>query len=172
MFIFLLVFLHHPLQNRTNHWSAYRREYLIGIHFRTGNASQRWNDPGRHQINQLASFFECAYQVEQLLGFPPEKTSWFLATDAPLMVPPEFSDKVFGPADPETKEFNNIVHLDRSAIGDLVVGLVDAWAQWSLLASSNAVILSESGFGATAAEIGATEAFLGETCARADVQWT
>eukprot|EP00397_Hematodinium_sp_SG-2012_P049805 GEMP01057596.1.p1 GENE.GEMP01057596.1~~GEMP01057596.1.p1 ORF type:complete len:185 (+),score=41.08 GEMP01057596.1:174-728(+) len=161
------------LQNRTNHWSKHRgEERLIGIHFRTGNYSARWVDPSRHEVGQLVAFLECARQVEKMLQFPANKTRWFLAADAPLEIPEEFASKVFGPADPETNELNNIVHLDRSQIGDLVVGLVDAWAQWLLLASSDAVILSESGFGATAAEIGHTEAFLGATCVRADVQWT
>eukprot|EP00397_Hematodinium_sp_SG-2012_P027068 GEMP01028416.1.p1 GENE.GEMP01028416.1~~GEMP01028416.1.p1 ORF type:complete len:206 (+),score=36.59 GEMP01028416.1:571-1188(+) len=133
------------LQNRTNHWSKHRgEERLIGIHFRTGNYSARWVDPSRHEVGQLVAFLECARQVEKMLQFPANKTRWFLAADAPLEIPEEFAGKVFGPADPETNELNNIVHLDRSQIGDLVVGLVDAWAQWLLLASSDAVILSES----------------------------
>jgi len=66
---------------------------------------------------------------------------------------------------------NAVVHLDRSSLSLLVVGLADVWSQWwSIGHTVDALILSSSGFGVTAGEIGRqTNTFYGEGCVAADL---
>ncbi len=51
------------------------------------------------------------------------------------------------------------------------VGIADAWAQWFVLGHAvDALILSSSGYGVTAGEIGRqTHTFYGKKCVRADL---
>ncbi len=64
------------------------------------------------------------------------------------------------------------VHIDRSSIDTVVRGVSASWAEWFLLAGVEGVVLSASGFGVTAAEVGRLPSdrlrfFQG--CIRADV---
>ncbi|CAD7942412.1 unnamed protein product [Amoebophrya sp. A120] len=157
---------------------------LIGIHFRAGNASSdRWRDPQRHQREELAEFLACASQVESDLRLDPRTTRFFLAADAETEDWPELADwyesgKLIGPSfhDPVTRQrFSNaVVHLDRSSLALLAVGMAEVWAQWYALGFfTEALVLSASGFGATAAEIGRqTHTWFGKGCIRADMSAT
>merc|ERR1712194_957893 len=58
-------------------------ETLIGIHFRSGNASSdRWRDPQRHERHDLLEFLQCASHIEKELRMDPASTRYFLAADA------------------------------------------------------------------------------------------
>eukprot|EP00392_Amoebophrya_sp_AT5.2_P008144 g8163.t1 len=75
----------------------------------------------------------------------------------------------------EEKRFSNaVVHLDRSSLSLLAVGMAEVWAQWYALGFfTEAVVLSASGFGATAAEVGRqVHTWFGKGCVRADVSAT
>ncbi|CAD7937024.1 unnamed protein product [Amoebophrya sp. A25] len=79
-------------------------ESLIGIHFRTGNASSdRWRDPQRHQREDLLEFLRCATKVETELRLDPTATRFFLAADAETEDWPELAEyyasgKLIGPS--------------------------------------------------------------------------
>ena len=65
---------------------------------------------------------------------------------------------------------DGLVHLDRSPPTLTVRGLLQTWADWWTLAFDvDGLVLSQSGFGATALEIGPVRpAFLGSHCVPAD----
>jgi len=69
---------------------------------------------------------------------------------------------------------NAVVHLDRSSLALLSVGMAEVWAQWFALGYFvDALVLSASGFGATAGEIGRqTHTWFGKGCVRADLSAT
>jgi len=73
---------------------------------------------------------------------------------------------------PKFENFSNaIVHLDRSPLALLSVGIVEAWSQWYTLGHSvDALIVSSSGFGVTAGEVGKqVHTFYGGGCVHADL---
>lgn len=143
------------------------RRHLLAIHFRAGNRSpDKWQDPPRHQLSELDAFLECAAIVESRLGWKDEDVSWYIATDTvDVQELPKFAELqkrgklAFLPAGHSDAA---IVHLDRSPMPLVVEGITDTWAQWLTIATSDAVVLSTSNFGVTAAESGRVRhAFLG-----------
>ncbi|CAK0890125.1 unnamed protein product, partial [Prorocentrum cordatum] len=152
------------------------RRRLLAIHFRAGNRSpERWSDPPRHALADLEAFLLCAAEVEKHLGWQPDEVAWYVASDTaevealPLFAQLRAQGKIaFLPAGHNDAA---IVHLDRSPMAVAVHGLTDTWAQWLTIASAEAVVLSTSNFGVTAAEAGRVRhAFLGTGgCLPADV---
>lgn len=150
-------------------------ERVIGIQFRAGNySSDRWRDPIRHSRADLGEFLACAAQVERNLGYDPATTRWLLAADADTKDWPELSTlynsgKLRGPHMGEHS--NAVVHLDRSSLALLSVGLADVWAQWLVLGLGvDALVLAASGYGVTAGEVGfVKETWFAKGCVRADL---
>lgn len=143
------------------------RKHLIAIHFRAGNRSpERWSDPPRHQLSDLDLFLNCAATVEGHLGWRDDEVAWYVATDtAQVAEAPRFAELrargklTFLPAGHSDAA---IIHLDRSPLVYAAVGVTDTWAQWLTIAAADAVVLSTSNFGVTAAEAGRLRhAFLG-----------
>ena len=66
---------------------------------------------------------------------------------------------------------NAVVHLDRSSLALLSVGLLDVWAQWLVLGLGvDALVLAASGYGVTAGEVGfVKETWFAKGCVRADL---
>ncbi|CAJ1344576.1 unnamed protein product [Effrenium voratum] len=147
---------------------AFRRRVagrrLLGIHFRGGNEST-WSDPARHGLWELDAALSCAASVEAQLGL--QNSAWLLAADtmkvrrAPQVARLHELGKVLFLEDRPT-------HIDRSTPDAL--GIFQSWAVWWVLAfETDAVLLSHSNFGWSAAEIGQRRAFHFPTCRPADV---
>eukprot|EP00434_Breviolum_minutum_P023720 symbB.v1.2.020921.t1/scaffold1786.1/size101393/4 len=128
---------------------------------------QHWKDPPRHALQQLEDFLDCAEQLEKAQGW---NATFLLFAD---------TDKVIDlPKVQELKESGKLVlpesvglvHLDRSPPTLTVRGLLQTWADWwTLTFDCHALVLSQSGFGATALEIGpARPAVLGPSCIPVD----
>ena len=64
---------------------------------------------------------------------------------------------------------SSAVHVDRTPPSLAVGGVLDAYADYLVLAQAYAVVVSNSFFGETAAEIGKAPAFYFEGCARIDL---
>eukprot|EP00927_Polykrikos_kofoidii_P034893 TRINITY_DN29507_c0_g1_i1.p1 TRINITY_DN29507_c0_g1~~TRINITY_DN29507_c0_g1_i1.p1 ORF type:complete len:958 (-),score=126.16 TRINITY_DN29507_c0_g1_i1:52-2877(-) len=148
------------------------RRYLLAIHFRAGNRSPgRWKDPPRHRIEDLNAFLDCAVSAEERLGWPSNDVAWYLAADtaevedSPRVAELRLAGKLSSASDARLASGEaapGVVHLDRSPLEYLVAGTADTWAQWLAIAAADAVVLSASGFGVTAAEAGRLRrAFLG-----------
>eukprot|EP00933_Yihiella_yeosuensis_P031942 TRINITY_DN25533_c0_g1_i1.p1 TRINITY_DN25533_c0_g1~~TRINITY_DN25533_c0_g1_i1.p1 ORF type:complete len:710 (-),score=87.62 TRINITY_DN25533_c0_g1_i1:74-1966(-) len=144
---------------------------LIALHFRSGDQSPtRWQDPPRHSLDSLAELLACAREVEQRLHLPGE-TLWLLSADTTAA----FSDVEVSRymADGKLKPLaahSEPIHIDRSALDLTLPGLIPTWAEWFAFGTANAVILSASGFGVTAAEVGGVpHAFYFEGCVEADL---
>ncbi|CAK8988483.1 Uncharacterized protein SCF082_LOCUS1409 [Durusdinium trenchii] len=141
---------------------------LIGLHFRAGDQMpQHWKDPPRHALAQLEEFLNCAEQLEKDQGW----NATFLlfadtdkVTDLPKVQELQADGKLVLP------ESDGLVHLDRSPPTLTVRGVLQTWADWWTLAFDvDALVLSHSGFGATALEIGPERpAVLGSKCITAD----
>lgn len=142
---------------------------LIGIHFRAGDQMPRhWRDPPRHALAELDEFLDCAEVLEASLGWQA-RLLLFADTDRVAELPRvqqlQESGKLLRPA-----EADSLVHLDRSPATLTVRGLLGVWADWWTLAFDvDALVISHSGFGATALEIGPLRpAVLGSGCVRAE----
>lgn len=154
-----------------DHWRVATggRHHVVAIHLRTGNGSpEKWHDPPRHKLSDLNLCIECAALVEQRVGWNGADVAWYVASDTADVVKVATGEKLtFLPPDADAA----IVHLDRSAVELTVLGVADTWAQWLVIARADAVVLSTSGFGVTAAEAGRVRhAFLGpHDCVMADL---
>eukprot|EP00434_Breviolum_minutum_P013461 symbB.v1.2.011866.t2/scaffold807.1/size160841/11 len=137
---------------------------LLGIHFRAGNETT-WSDPGRHSLGELDLALSCAAQVEMQLELVD--AAWLLASDSLKLRQ--------HPAVMQLHEAGKIVyleerptHIDRSSPD--VDGIFQSWALWWVLAfETDALLLSHSNFGWSAAEIGQRRAFHFPSCRPADV---
>lgn len=142
---------------------------LIGLHFRAGDQMPKhWKDPPRHGLTEMDEFLDCAERVEASLGWDAHFVL-FADTDLVLELPRVKqlleSGKIIWPA-----QTDSLVHLDRSPATLTVRGLLRVWADWWTLAfDTDALVLSHSGFGATALEVGPERpAFVGKGCIAAD----
>jgi hypothetical protein len=99
---------------------------------------------------------QCAHQIEEDLGYP-NSTKWYLAAD-------DF--KVY--SDPRVRswhESGKLVWANASApihvakahldLDKAASGTLWAWVDYLVLSQADAVVCSSSGFGVTAAQIGA-----------------
>lgn len=151
------------------------RRKLIAVHFRAGDQSpQRWSDPRRHGLGDLDAFLACAQGLEQRHRWKDSDVAWYLAADTAEVGSSSVVNELikrgklaFLPGDQDAA----IIHLDRSPLPIAVMGLTDTWAQWLTIASADAVILSASNFGVTAAEAGRVPlAYLGANgCLESDL---
>ena len=137
---------------------------LIGIHFRAGNETS-WSDPARHALSELELALTCAATVENHLNL--QDSAWLLAADTlkirqqPAVVQLHSIGKIVYLEDRPT-------HIDRSSPD--VDGIFQSWAAWWVLAfETEAILLSHSNFGWSAAEIGQRRAFHFPSCRPADV---
>jgi len=142
---------------------------LIGVHFRAGDQMpHHWKDPPRHDLGELDGFLDCAFKLEQSLGWSA-RMLLFADTDRVLQHPRVSQlleqGKLLWPARDDA-----LVHLDRSPATLTVRGLLGVWADWWTLAFDvHALVLGHSGFGATAMEIGPPRpAALGKGCVLAE----
>lgn len=151
---------------------------FLGIHFRAGNESSWW-DPSRHSLDSINSFLDCAKRVEadlfgttfgnQVLNLP-----WFLSTDtARVLENPEVKKLMLSNKLrilPSTKE-GGIGHVDRSKSVTRLNGVVPAYVGYELLREAEAIVMSRSWFGETAAETGQSgrNAYFGDGCVRTDL---
>ena len=134
---------------------------LLGIHFRAGSAAgQTWIDPPRHELSELHKFFACAVYLEQDLKLG-DNTRWLLSSDVDSSILKRYIETI-----PDSIRFSSkiiyiaskITHIDRSR--DLYAeiiegGFITSWASWWLLSQNmEALVLSRSGFGDTAAMAG------------------
>ncbi|CAE7946959.1 TONSL [Symbiodinium sp. KB8] len=123
---------------------------LIGIHFRAGNETT-WSDPARHSLSDLDLALTCAAAVESHMALPGD-TAWLLAADTlkvrnhPGVSSLHSVGKVLYVEERPT-------HIDRSSPD--VDAIYQSWAVWWILAfETEALLLSHSNFGWSAAEIG------------------
>lgn len=139
--------------------------HIIGIHFRAGDQMpEHWTDPPRHALGELDEFLDCALMLEASLGWD---ATLLLFADTDKMLE---HDRVRGLIEagklrwPASKD--SLVHLDRSPATLAVRGLLGVWAEWWTLAfDAHALVLSHSGFGASALELGPPRlAVLGKGC--------
>ncbi|CAD7969710.1 unnamed protein product [Amoebophrya sp. A120] len=162
-------------------FAAYRP--YIALHFRAGNESNWW-DPSRHGLQSLVKdFFACATKVEEVLfgGFTSSTTrssvpagehlqgvtttsssvqqqflnpAWYLATDTKRVLDLPEVQELLRVDKLKMLDPDEISHLDRSKGAQRLNGIVPAFVSWYLVSEANAVVLSRSGFGETAAEFG------------------
>eukprot|EP00438_Fugacium_kawagutii_P009323 Skav234541 [mRNA] locus=scaffold2556:199209:216865:- [translate_table: standard] len=143
----------------------------LALHFRAGNESGRlWWDPSRHTLDTLPEFLRCAAVVEKEIGLP-SNTPWFLSSDTfsamELQEVKELHERgKLVLLDGERGERTwHLAHVDRSHANLGLQGFVDSYVAYLLLASAQAVVLSRSFFGETAAEIGAVpHVYFAEGC--------
>jgi len=142
--------LHHELEGLRSQVGSPEDGRFIAIHLRTGEIS--W-DPARHSKAELASFLSCARQAEAELGLPPE-TPWLLATDSADVASAitELDEWRIGKL--RVPSQGGRIHIDRSAVGEVLEGVGANFAEWLLFGRAAAVVLSRSYFGETAAEVG------------------
>ena len=138
---------------------------LIGIHFRAGNETT-WSDPARHSLSDLDLALTCAAAVESHMALPGD-TAWLLAADTlkvrnhPGVSSLHSVGKVLYVEERPT-------HIDRSSPD--VDAIYQSWAVWWILAfETEALLLSHSNFGWSAAEIGQRRSFHFPSCRPADV---
>lgn len=100
------------------------------------------------------------------MGWKDEEVAWHIAADtSDVSSDPRFAElynrgKLTFLSGQQSEAA--IIHLDRSPVSLAMMGIADTWAQWLTIASADAVVLSTSGFGVTAAEAGRLRhAFLG-----------
>merc|ERR1712048_1406838 len=103
----------------------------------------------------MKELLECASSVEIMLGLPPADTKWVLSTDSTMVL--EDFDVARQLSD--GKLFNlglrhEPVHIDRSPLDIALPGFLPTWAEWMVFGFAHVAILSASGFGVTAAEVG------------------
>lgn len=136
---------------------------LLGIHFRAGNET-RWSDPARHSLAELDLALSCAAQVERELNL---EAAWLLASDT-LLARRHPAVEALHSAGKVVYLEQRPTHIDRSS-PDLEA-IVETWALWWVLAfHTEALLLSHSNFGWSAAEIGQRRAFHFPSCRVADV---
>ena len=133
---------------------------VVGIHVRLGNRNQGFADPKRHALEDVAQFAECARYVERYYQLPAG-TRWFLASDSPETAGAFAglglaAGKVFGALDalPAALREAMIVHTEKSKRSDAVRGQTYVFLEHLLLAEADYLVLSDSGYGATAAAWG------------------
>eukprot|EP00392_Amoebophrya_sp_AT5.2_P008940 g8968.t1 len=161
----------------------------LALHFRAGNES-RWWDPSRHGMRSLAEdFFRCAERVEEELfsAYPVASSGsrggaslpgipWYLATDTARVADLPEVQALVERGKLKMLNVDEISHVDRSKGSERLNGIVPAWVSWYLVGEAAAVILSRSGFGETAAEVGSAGQnayFAGhEGCLRVDLSAT
>ncbi|CAE7350097.1 TONSL [Symbiodinium natans] len=138
---------------------------LIGIHFRAGNETT-WSDPARHSLQEIELALSCAAAVESHMGLPGD-TVWLLAADTlkvrdyPSVLHLHTLGKIMYVEQRPT-------HIDRSSPD--VTAIYQSWAVWWILAfETQALLLSHSNFGWSAAEIGQRRSFHFPTCRPTDV---
>ena len=136
---------------------------LLGIHFRAGNESS-WSDPARHGLAELDLALSCAAQVERELNLD---AAWLVASDT-LLARHHPAVEALHRAGKVVYLEQRPTHIDRSS-PDLQA-IVETWALWWVLAfHTEALLLSHSNFGWSAAEIGQRRAFHFPSCRVADV---
>merc|ERR1712039_846658 len=98
-------------------------------------------------------------------------TKWFLSTDATAALDLEMVVELRKRGKVATLgEDWQLAHVDRSHVSKGLLGFVDSYVAYMLLASSRAIVLSRSYFGETAAEVGAVpNAYFAEGCVRTDL---
>ena len=127
----------------------------IGIHFRAGNESA-WADPPRHGIDAISDFITCARLVEDRLGQGPMK--WLLLADTVrILENAEVLELIHKGKVVTPLQQSSPSHIDRSAIHDAMYGSIDAYAQWLELSLATGLVISQSLFSQTAAEVGKRE---------------
>ncbi|CAE7328941.1 TONSL, partial [Symbiodinium necroappetens] len=138
---------------------------LIGIHFRAGNETT-WSDPARHSLSDLDLALTCAAAVESHMALPGD-TAWLLAADT-LKVRNHPGVSSFHSVGKVLYVEERPTHIDRSSPD--VDAIYQSWAVWWILAfETEALLLSHSNFGWSAAEIGQRRSFHFPSCRPADV---
>ena len=102
---------------------------------------------------------------------PPDLTRWLLVADTESVLRDEnvLSHVASGKLVPVGAR-HAPVHIDRSSLDIVLHGLLPTWAEWFILGTVDAIILSASGFGVTAAEMGGVpHAYFFEGCVEADL---
>ncbi|CAJ1380766.1 unnamed protein product [Effrenium voratum] len=141
----------------------------IGLHFRAGDQMpQHWKDPPRHDLAQLEEFLNCAEDLERQQGW--NATFLLFADTDKVREMPRVQELAAAGKLVLPEQTDGLVHLDRSPATLTVRGLLQTWADWWTLAFDvDALVLSHSGFGATALELGPLRpAVLGLGCVLAD----
>ena len=138
---------------------------LIGIHFRAGNETT-WSDPARHGLGELDLALSCAAEVEGRLKL--SNPAWLLASDT-LKLREHPSVRQLHQLGKVVYLEDQPTHIDRSS--PEVLSIVQSWALWWILGfHTEALLLSHSNFGWSAAEIGLNpNAFHWPSCRPADV---
>eukprot|EP00435_Cladocopium_sp_Y103_P011106 s2418_g2.t2 len=135
-------------------------------------------DPRRHGLGDLDAFLACAQGLEQRHRWKDTDVAWYLAADTAEVGSSSVVNELikrgklaFLPGDQDAAIATASGMLPRSLVMSLVMGLTDTWAQWLTIASADAVILSASNFGVTAAEAGRVPlAYLGANgCLESDL---
>ena len=138
---------------------------LIGIHFRAGNETT-WSDPARHSLSDLDLALTCAAAVESHMALPGD-TAWLLAADT-LKVRDHPGVSSLHSVGKVLYVEERPTHIDRSSPD--VDAIYQSWAVWWILAfETEALLLSHSNFGWSAAEIGQRRSFHFPSCRPADV---
>jgi hypothetical protein len=134
---------------------------FIAIHFRMGNADlSKWYDPGRHQFRDLLMFLDCAERVMKEIGLDEAETLIVLSSDVEKSLLESALNQLGVDKLPIYKRLriptsdSAVVHVDRSSVSNQITGAVGIMANHALLQYAHGIVLSRSGFGETAAEIG------------------
>ena len=140
---------------------------VIGLHVRIGGA--RHNDATFLSEDDVVLFIRCAAKIERELGLD---AYWYLASDNERVRSnaQEIINHEFPSLDSETNpklitSSKRVVHMDRGK--PTIEDEMFVFVEWLLLASSDALVLSPSGYGESAADIGMVEdTFSYATCER------
>lgn len=171
---------------------------FLAIHFRAGNETlHSFLDPARHSLDLLEKFLDCALAVEAGLSkekkvemlSPPQNTEpesegkaildpkipFYLSADTNKVWDHPRVQKMMtaGKLKPFIRgDAESIQHVDRSPALNTIAtkGFHRSWVEYLSLSRATALIISNSFFGETAAEIGNVPfVYYGEACIAVDL---
>lgn len=152
------------------------RKSFVAMHFRAGNETQNFVDPPRHALGLIDEFMRCAAKVRRDLSalVDPATPVYLSADTAKIWSHPSVARAVeTGFLQPLLKDREGeVIHVDRTSAGHSFVqdGFMDSWAEYISLSRATALVISNSFFGETAAEIGHVPfVFYGEGCIPVDL---
>ncbi|CAD7931218.1 unnamed protein product [Amoebophrya sp. A25] len=174
------------------------RKPFLALHFRAGNETQHsFVDPARHSLQLVDSFLKCAEKVSQELGLGltslseevdsssdlaggpilDPSTPWFFSGDSDLFwkhdsvktLVESGKARSFVESAPNAADHTDIIHVDRTQ-GVGMQAYERSWSEYIGLSRATALIISNSFFGETAAEIGNVPfVYYGEGCIPVDL---
>ncbi|KAK3244121.1 hypothetical protein CYMTET_46256 [Cymbomonas tetramitiformis] len=124
---------------------------VIGIHVRLGNQNPEFNDQKRHTLEQIPLFVQCASHIEEYFHLP-NSTRWLVAADSPRgfqeilkYSPPHKVISVQPPV---------IIHTEKTVGYKARENMLFVFLEQMLLARTDYLILSHSGYGTIASAWG------------------